>query len=193
MIPFKITGKDFEVTEAIHNVTFDHVQSLSRFYSRIHEVDVSFSEPHCSQRKGRIFQITIRLHIPGPDIVVSREPARNASHEDFYVALSDAFEVAKRRLEEQVRKMRGFVKQHNGALPHAKVFKLFGEDGFGFLRTPEGREIYFHKNSLVSGRFGSLKIGTEVRFSEELGKKGPQVTSMHVVGKNNHVLANVMR
>lgn len=190
MIPFNIISKEFEITEAMHNVTFDHVQSLGHFYDRIIGVEVTFSEPHRSQNKGRIYQITIKVKIPGPDVIVSREPAKDGAHEDFYVALGDAFDKAKRVLEERVRKMRGDVKAHNGAQPHAKVIKKFELDGYGFIETPDGRELYFHENCIVNGQFKELTIGAEVRFSEELGEKGPKVTSMHIVGRNNHVVTN---
>src|SRR5690606_12599866 len=134
-----------------------------RFFDRIHDVEVTLSEPHRSQQKGRIFQITLQVRIPGPDIVISREPAVDGAPENFYVALGDAFSKAKLILDEQVRIMRGDVK-HLEKQPHARVRKIFPIDGYGFLETPDGREIYFHENSIVGGGFKDLTEGAEVRF-----------------------------
>jgi cold shock CspA family protein len=69
------------------------------------------------------------------------------------------------------------MKVHEGS-PHARVTKLFPEEGFGFLETPDGREIYFHENSVLDSGFSALEIGTEVQFVEELGDKSPQATTV---------------
>jgi cold shock CspA family protein len=54
--------------------------------------------------------------------------------------------------------------------------KVFGEDGFGFIETPDGAEIYFHKNAVTRGGWDKLDLGTHVRFSEADGDKGPHAT-----------------
>lgn len=185
MVPFKIISKDFEITEAINDAVYKHVATLTRFYDRIIDVEVTLTEPHRRKHHGRIHHITIKVRVPGPDVIVSREPAKDGAHEDFYVALNDAFETAQRKLADQVRRMRHDVK-HLDKPPHARVAKIFLLEGYGFLETPDGREIYFHENSLVNGKFEDLKVGDEVRFSEELGEKGPKVTSMALVGRNGH-------
>jgi cold shock CspA family protein len=64
--------------------------------------------------------------------------------------------------------------------------KLDSKGGFGFLETKDGREIYFHQNSVLDGKFRQLAPGTRVPFSEEVGEKGPQASTVGVLGK--HVL-----
>ena len=44
---------------------------------------------------------------------------------------------------------------------------------------------YFHRNSVTDGKFDDLKVGQEVRFSEEAGTKGPQATFVRPVGKHH--------
>jgi cold shock CspA family protein len=68
---------------------------------------------------------------------------------------------------------------HRGAV----VTKLFRDEGYGFIKTREGRDIYFHRNSVLHHDFDRLTIGTAVRFEEEEGEKGPQATSVQVVDK----------
>lgn len=53
--------------------------------------------------------------------------------------------------------------------------------GYGFIITPDDREIYFHENSIINRDFKSLKEGMEVRFVEEKGEKGPQASSVTVI------------
>ena len=54
-----------------------------------------------------------------------------------------------------------------------------------FIAASDGREIYFHRNSVTDGKFDDLKVGQEVRFSEAAGDKGPQATSVRPVGKHH--------
>jgi cold shock CspA family protein len=63
------------------------------------------------------------------------------------------------------------------------VVRLFRDEGFGFIKSMEGREIYFHRNSLVENDFDRLEIGTGVRWDEEEGEEGPQATSVRIVDK----------
>ncbi|HEV3112469.1 MAG TPA: cold shock domain-containing protein [Candidatus Binataceae bacterium] len=57
-------------------------------------------------------------------------------------------------------------------VPQAHVSKVF--DDCGFLETPDGREIYFHRNKVLNDGFVKLRVGTHVRFVEEEGNQGPQ-------------------
>ena len=57
-------------------------------------------------------------------------------------------------------------------------------EGFGFLETADGREIYFHKNSVLDGAFSRLSVGARVAFAEEPGDKGPQASTVRLLGKH---------
>jgi cold shock CspA family protein len=63
------------------------------------------------------------------------------------------------------------------------VDQLVTDQDYGFLRTPEGRSVYFHRNAVVDDEFDQLKPGTGVRFVEELGEEGPQATTVVVVAR----------
>jgi cold shock CspA family protein len=69
-------------------------------------------------------------------------------------------------------------------MSHARVSKLVSTQDYGFLKTPEGREIYFHRNSVLNDAFSRLEIGTEVAFTEEEGERGPQATTVKLVGRH---------
>jgi cold shock CspA family protein len=64
------------------------------------------------------------------------------------------------------------------------VTKIDAAAGFGFIETADGREIYFHKNSVLNDAFGHLKIGQSVSFHEEAGEKGPQASTVKLMGKH---------
>jgi cold shock CspA family protein len=62
------------------------------------------------------------------------------------------------------------------------VSRLFPQEGYGFLDTPDGRGIYFHRRSVLHPGFDHLAIGTEVRVLEEPGEKGPQASTVAIMG-----------
>jgi len=53
-------------------------------------------------------------------------------------------------------------------------------EDYGFLKTPDGREIYFNKNSVLLPGFDRLEVGTEVLYAEEVGERGPQASRVRV-------------
>jgi cold shock CspA family protein len=65
----------------------------------------------------------------------------------------------------------------------AIVTQIFPEEGYGFIKTLDGQEVYFHQNSVLHGDFDRLELGTGVRFIMTQGDKGPQATTVQVVNK----------
>lgn len=187
-LALQIQFRGMEPSDFVWNDVWDHAEKLERFYDRIMSCQVTVWAPHHHQHQGKIYHVKVRIHFPGGEINVTTEPEQNAAHEDVYVAIRDAFDAVRRRLEDFVRRQRGILKEKN-VPAHAKVVRLFPDDECGFIRTPDNREIYFHRNSVLNKEFDQLKIGDEVRFSEEIGEKGPQVTSMKRVGHSGHLNA----
>ena len=177
-LPLQITVRNVSVSEAAKDNIRDRAAKLDLFYDRIMSCRVIVEAPHRRQHQGVLYNVRIDMTVPGAELVVKREP-----DEDIYVAIRDAFDAARRQLEGYARRQRGDVKVHEAA-PYARVSKLFKEDGYGFLETPDGREIYFHRNSVLNGGFDRIKIGTKARFTEEQGEQGPQASTVRVVGKH---------
>jgi cold shock CspA family protein len=126
--------------------------------------------------------------MPGQEIVINHEGASNHAHEDVYVAIRDAFDALDRRLEDTVRRRDHRAKVHE-VPPHGRVVRIFQYEGYGFVETSDGVEVYFHKNSVVDGGFGNLELGDEVRveLSPEQSEKGPQASTIRPVGKHHLV------
>jgi len=181
MFPVTIQFRDIAESDFIWNAVLSHCEKLDRFYDRIVSCHVTIEAPHRRHNEGTIYHIKVHLNVPGAGIYVNTEPELNRAHEDAYVAIRDAFDATQRKLEDFLRIQRGQVKTPEKPA-HAKIAKIFYADGYGFLNTPDNREIYFHQNAIVNKRFTDLSVGDEVRFSEEMGDKGPQVTSMALVG-----------
>jgi cold shock CspA family protein len=153
---------------------------LNEFCGRIMRCRVVVAVPHKHHEHGNCYQVRIDLTVTGQEILVNREAPEHLSYKDVRVAIRDAFDSARRKLEDYARRRRHDVKSHEPA-PHAKVARVNAEGGHGFLETSDGREVYFHRNSVLHGRFDALKPGTEVTFVEEAGEKEPQASTVTVV------------
>ena len=102
--------------------------------------------------------------------------------DELLTAVQDAFDAAGRRLQDYARRQRGDVKRR--AEPNrAVVRRLLPYEGYGFLETADGREIYFHRNSVLNAEFDRLETGEPVRFHEEAGEEGPQASTVRVERK----------
>lgn len=179
--PLQVTFRGLEPSEALTQAVEDRAGKLEHFFDKIESCRVIVEAPHQHHRKGNVYHVRVRLTVPGEEIVVSRDPPEHVQHDDLYLAINDAFNETTRKLEDYVRRRRGRIKKHVGPL-HAKVARIFEDEGYGFLETADGREIYFHRNSVLGGAFPRLQVGTEVRFAEEAGEEGPQASSVSIVG-----------
>ena len=180
--PLQITFKDMKRSEALANQVRENVAWLEKFWPQIISCRVVIRGVHQRHHTGSLFyEIGISLRVPGKEIAVSQNPKEAKQHHDVQVSIRDAFEAARSELENYARVVRREGK-HREASPHAKVVLLRRDSGFGFIETDEGRELYFHSNSVLHGDFERLQVGTLVRFSEEAGEQGPQASTIEVIG-----------
>jgi ribosomal subunit interface protein len=94
-IPLQITMRDMDRSDALDAAIQDQVRKLERFHDRITRCRVTIEQLSRHQQQGRQFAAKVDLRIPGREIVASHD-----HHEDVYVALRDAFDSARRQLEE---------------------------------------------------------------------------------------------
>ena len=106
-IPLQITIRDVEHSEALETHIRGKVEKLEEFFKSIISCRVVVEMPHKHHHQGKQFNVRIDIGVPGSEIVVNRDHA-----EDIYVALRDAFDAAKRQLEDYARKIRGDIKTH---------------------------------------------------------------------------------
>lgn len=180
----QISYRNFEAIPGLRERIEQEVSKLEKHYDRIVACRVMMEVPHRKRGEGNTFHTRIRVTVPGREIVVSRHPNGNQALADPFVAVRDAFAAMRRRLEDHSNRVRNQVKTHEPP-PHGHVSRVFPQDGYGFITTPDGREVYFHENSVLNGDFARLEVGTEVRFAEDVGLEGPQASSVRLVGKHH--------
>jgi ribosomal subunit interface protein len=179
--PLQITFRDVGHSDALEAYVRQRAQKLDTFFPRIMGCHVALEAPHRRRQTGRHYRVRIHVTVPGSEIVVSHAPGDTLANQDLYAAIDQAFDQASRRLEDHARRLRGEVKSHEEPYLEGRVTKHFGYEGYGFITSPEAGEVYFHENSVQNHAFGRLKVGSVVRFVEEMGDKGPQASTVVLV------------
>lgn len=181
-LPLQVVFRNMEPSAAVEAKVRERADELDRIYAHIMSCRVVVEGHHKHHRQGNLYHVRVDLKVPEAEIVVSREPDAHHAHEDVFVAVRDAFDAVRRRLEDYVRRRRGDVKTHEPPL-HGRVVEL--NPDYGKIETADGRRVYFHRNSVLDADFDQLKLGAEVRFVEEAGELGPQASTVHIVGKHH--------
>jgi ribosome-associated translation inhibitor RaiA len=130
LLPLQITWRDMAPSTAVGTKIREEATKLEEFYGRITSCRVTVAIPHRYQSGEYQFHIRIDLTVPGSEIVVSHEPTLHSSlrrteseehakgqefsapHKDVYVAIRDAFKVARRKLQVYSHRRNGSVKHH---------------------------------------------------------------------------------
>jgi hypothetical protein len=136
LIPTQVTFRGFTHDAALEADIHERIAWLEQFYGDIVRCRVLVELPHRHRQDGRHFHVRIELTVPGgTPIVVSHEPSLHGRLKDIEgeehrkdteiervrrysrVALDQAFDAARRRLEDFAREQRGAVKTHAAPLP----------------------------------------------------------------------------
>lgn len=203
-LPVQITFRNMDPSDAVATRIREEAAKLDTFYDRIMGCRVMVETPRHHLRQGKIFSVRVDLTVPGAEIVVRQEPNLHSTakqtateksrkslevggaYKDIYVVIRDAFKSTRRQLQEYARKQSGDVKLHE-TIPEARITKLPTGEDYGFLQTPTGEEIYFHRNSVLNDAFDQLEVGDVVTFVEVKGDKGPQASTVRLAGKSQRV------
>lgn len=193
-LPLQITFRHMDPSPALEARIRQRAEELDQFFDRITSCRVVVECANHRHQQGNVFEVHIDLIIPGREIVVGHDSGASHAHEDPHVAVRDAFDSARRLLEDHARRRRGEAKLH--AVPdHGRVARLLPDRDCGFIATATGDEIYFHRNSVAGGAFDKLEIGTEVRYVAQDAESaaGPQASTVVPLGKHHLPPAETVR
>ena len=184
-MPLQITFRGMDRSAAVEQAVRERAERLDKFSDEIMSCRVVVEAPHHHHHKGNLYHVSIEVHLHGhKTIAITRDPKQHQAHQDIYVAVRDAFDAAQRRIEDHARRRRGKVKHHD-VPAHGAIAELFPQDDYGTIATQDDRLVYFHRNSVVGADFDDLEVAAEVRFVEEPGEKGPQASTVKLIGKHH--------
>ncbi|NND48681.1 MAG: HPF/RaiA family ribosome-associated protein [Rhizobiales bacterium] len=173
----EISFQGIEPSDFVRQRIEKELTKLERFHDRITHCRVVLSSPGKHHKKGGLFAVHLHLTIPGhKEIAVSREPQKHQAHEDPYVAVRDAFNAARRMLQDIEQKMAEATVVPHNVEQLGKIARLIAEEDYGFIEAPGTLDVYFHRNEVAGGDFNNLEVGTPVRFISEDSEGGPKAT-----------------
>lgn len=108
--PLQVMFHGIERSVAVEDHVREKVAKLEHLHPQITACRVTIALPHNRQQQGKRFDVRVDISVPGKELVVNRE----RGDEDMYITLRDAFDAARRQLDDHVRAQRGEVKHHAG-------------------------------------------------------------------------------
>jgi cold shock CspA family protein/ribosome-associated translation inhibitor RaiA len=162
-------------------------------------VVVELAERH--HTSGRRFHVRIELTVPSDHLIVSHDASSirtardleadalhktsetDAERKDAMLAVHDAFDIAKRQVQDYVRRQREAGGESNRQ-PRGHVVRVFPVDEYGYIAAEDGHEVYFQKSSVLNGDFDHLEVGSLVSFVEVRGDRGPQASTVRMIGRH---------
>jgi len=185
--PLEITYRNVSKSDAIEALIHEKAAKLDRLHDSIIGCRVSVEKPQEYQKSGNKYRVRIDLRIPpGKELVARRESGKGDMHEGLRKVINDAFGS----MERQLKKIKGKQEDHHKTQTHRTdsgeegiVVRIFPEEGYGFIKTLAGEEVYFHQNSVINGDFDRLAVGTGVRLVQTDGREGPQASTVQIVDK----------
>jgi ribosomal subunit interface protein len=108
-VPLQVAFRHMDASPALEARIRQRAEELEQYCDRITACRVTVESQHRSHRQGNLFQVRIDLVVPRQEIAITRGRDGDHAHEDPYVAVRDAFDALRRRLEDHVREGRGTV------------------------------------------------------------------------------------
>lgn len=169
----QIEGKNLDIRKSWQDRVEEEKERLNRHHpGLVHHLRVSIESTQ--QHKEGGYELVVVAAVPSDTVVVKRKG------ESVRPLLVDAFDTLGLQLKELQRKRRQNMKDPaevaGATVCNGSIKSLFPFESYGFIITPQGREIYFHENALKDISMQQLSEGDQVRFGEGEGDKGPTAT-----------------
>jgi len=163
-LPLQITFHRINPSQAVESAIRERAAGLERFRHQITRFHVIVDMPHQHRHRGNHYAIRIGITTPAGEVFVTRDPSLDDSHKDFQSVLRDAFDAAAQHLESDAQRSQTAT-QGGAHAPPGRVTRIFPDQGYGFLTTVDGEEIYFHQSSVSEDSFARLSVGSNVSFT----------------------------
>lgn len=183
-MPLDISYRDVEKTEAIETLIRDRVEKLETVCDHIIGCHVAVERTHTHPSHGSPYRVRLDLTVPpGHELVVSKNPGAGVQYSSLESVIRDAFDAAWRQLRDLTEQQQDRTKRHPEQAIGGIVTKLLPAEDYGFIKVLDGREIYFHRNSVLNNDFERLTAGAGVQFFLTEGIEGPQASTVRIVDK----------
>lgn len=162
----------------------ERIDRLEKIHDGIISCRVVVERPHQNRQTGNPYRCRVELSLPRKRELVASKEEMTERHVELRTVVGRAFDAMEKQLRSATsthERRAQVIAPQSEEQPHGIVVRLFEEDGYGFIKTEDGREFFMHENAVLNNRFDQLQVGTEVRFAAEDGDKGPQASTVQIV------------
>ena len=111
----QIVFENIDPSDAVRQRIADEIAHLEQFHGRLTACRVVISAPEKHKHKGKLYQVRIHLVMPGRgEVAVRPSTSGHQWNQDPLVAIRNAFDAARRQLQDKSKKRRGDVKTLRG-------------------------------------------------------------------------------
>ncbi len=169
----KVEGVNLKIRNSWREKVDEERERLERHHaSLVHNLRVTIEQTSSHKEGG--YEVRLIAGVPSDTVVVKRRG------EAVQTILIEAFDTLGLQLKELQRKRRQSHKnQEAGVIGSAGlgvIKNVSPYESYGFILSADGREVYFHENSLKGMEIDNLSEGDSVTFGETAGDKGPQAS-----------------
>jgi len=180
-VPLELTFRGLEKTPEIEALIRHNAEKLEKICSYVSSCRVVIERDQQHQRIGHPFRVRLDITVPPRnEFAVRRESTEGELHDPLSKIINEAFKAASRRLQKTVDLQRHASRVKPNIPTQGIVTRLFLEDEYGFITTPEGEDIYFHAKNVANGEFDKLIVGTAVHFAPHFGDNGLHASSVRI-------------
>lgn len=184
----EITYRGVEKTEAIENLIHEKIAKLEQVCHHISSCHIAVEKDQDRPRDRSPYRVRLDLTVPpGHELAAESTMGNQTQYAELDTVIRDAFDKAWRQLSDLTSQQQDYGKGQINDGAHdttALVTKLFAEQGYGFLKTLDGEDIHFTRNSVAHDGFDRLVVGAGVRFEAVEDEQGIlHATTVQIVDK----------
>ena len=122
-VPLEIHFHGLDKSEGMEQRVREKFAKLERHFDRMSGCRVVLEAPHRNPAKAKVFQVKIEISVKGGNpIIINHEREGAHANEDLALTIRDAFDVARRKVDEKASQLATRVRTEQGRRrPHAET------------------------------------------------------------------------
>ena len=184
MDTLNITYRGLEKNDTLDSLIREKAAKLEQVHNGLTTVIVALEKPNDIARSGNGYRMRVDMRLAGRDPIVVKETASEGEKDEAAeTVVRKIFDRAWRVLRDVKEQQDGKRKAHPHQQVQGFVSKIFPDDDYGFIVTPNEDEIYFHRHAVANDRFDDLDVGTGVAFTvrEPEEEEGAHASTVHPI------------
>jgi ribosome-associated translation inhibitor RaiA/cold shock CspA family protein len=184
----EIVFHNMDRSPAVEARVRERIDRLECRFGRLTSFRATIDAPHRRHHKGKHYAVRLEAHVPSGILTIDREPGDDNAHQDILVAVRDAIDAMERKLKAWADTHGGRPDTHAAPL-QGRIAEFHPDRDFGQIALTDGRLVYFHRHSVVEGRFDDLAPGDTVELAIADGDSphGPHASSVRPISSARFV------